>query len=92
MRRLRWSRLARTQLFEIANHYRELDPALAIDMLERIEACPAPLLDFPHIGSPTTDGTRKWQARKTPFILFYDVDDDAIEIVSIHHVRSNYPT
>lgn len=91
MRRLRWSRLARAQLFEIADHYRNIDPELAIDMLERIEAGSEPLLDFPYMGSLTIDGTRKWHARKTPFILFYDVHNDTIEVVGVRHVRSDRP-
>lgn len=91
MRRLLWSRRARTELFSIAEHYRKDDPALAIEMLERIEAGPQALREFPFLGAVTTAGARKWRARGTPFLLFYDVQDDAIEIVGVRHVRSDWP-
>ena len=91
MRRLLWSRRARGELFEIADHYSQFDPLLAVDMLERIEAGPQPLLDFPFLGALTTGGSGKWRARKTPYILFYDVSDAAIEVAAVRHVRTDGP-
>ena len=91
MRRLVWSPRSRQDLIGIAEYYDRIDPTLAADMVDRVEAGPAPLLDSAGIGSPAAAGTRKWRVPGTPFLLFYDAGDDAIEIVAVLHVRSDYP-
>lgn len=74
----------------MAEFYDRLDPALASDMIERVEAALLPLLEFLFLGVMSGSGARKWRAPKTPFLLFYDVTDDEIEIVTVRHVRSNW--
>ena len=89
LRRLIWSPRAQRDLFDIASYYDGIDPTLTNEMLDLIEAAPAPLLDFPLLGAASTGGSRKWRVPRTPFLLFYDPLDDAIEIVTVTHVRSN---
>ena len=48
--RIIWSRPAAADLFEIANYYDRIDPALAIDMIDRVENAPAPLIDNPRVA------------------------------------------
>ena len=60
-------------------------------MLERVEAAPVPLLEFPEIGSLTTAGARKWRVPRTPYLILYDVSGDIIEVLAVQHVRSNWP-
>lgn len=90
MKRLVWSPRSRDDLLAIAAHYDGVAPEMVDDMLQRIETAPTPLLDFPEIGSLTAGGARKWRAPKTPYLLIYDVNDDAVEVVAVEHVRSNW--
>ena len=91
MRRIIWSPRSRGDLIGIAEYYDQFDPALAEQIIDRVETAPAPLLDFPELGSPTTSGARKWLVPKTPYLLLYDVNGDTIEVVAVQHVRSNWP-
>lgn len=88
MRRLLWGRNARRDLYTIAMDYNALQSGLGDELLDRIEAAPLPLLDFPALGIPTSRrGIRKWNVRKTPFQLFYAVIGDDIEIRRVKHGR-----
>lgn len=81
-----WSQPARRDLFRIAAHYRAVDPELATRMLDRIEAGPLPLLEYPEKGPPTRRrGVRKWVIRGTPFLLFYAVRNERLEIRRVFH-------
>jgi plasmid stabilization system protein ParE len=60
-------------------------------MLMRIEHAPAALLDYPDIGSLTPwRGLRKWQVRRTPFLLFYVNTPERLEIRRVVHERSDW--
>jgi len=59
-------------------------------MLDRITEATLPLIDHPHPGPVADDGARGWRVPVTPFILFYDVGYDAIEVVTIRHARCDW--
>lgn len=90
--RVIWSRPAAADLFEIANYYDRIDPALAIDMIDRVKTAPAPLIDNPRVG-PALDeepNVRKWLVPGTPFLLFYAIRGETIEIRRVRHAASDW--
>jgi plasmid stabilization system protein ParE len=91
LKRLIWSGPARRDLYQIAEDCGKIDPALPDMLLERIEEAPLPLLDFPALGSLIGWlGIRKWPVRKTPFVLFYTIRRDVVEIRRVVAVASDW--
>jgi toxin ParE1/3/4 len=87
-----WSRPATADLFEIADYYDAIDSDLAREMLDRVAGAAAPLIDNPRIG-PVLDeqpDVRKWHVLRTPFLLFYAIAGDRIEIRRVRHVRERW--
>ncbi|MBW8911738.1 MAG: type II toxin-antitoxin system RelE/ParE family toxin [Sphingomonas sp.] len=90
--RLIWSRPAAADLFDIADYYDRIDPRLAIEIIDRVENAPAPLLDNSRIG-PVLDEEpeiRRWRIPGTPFLLLYAIRDETIEIRRVRHVASDW--
>lgn len=86
-----WSAPARRDLLDIAFYYDQIDPELPFKLLERIYDAPLVLTKFPKIGSPTLDPhIGKWRAKQTPFILFYFIRGNRIEIRSVRHAASHW--
>lgn len=91
MRRLIWSGPAHRDLYQLAADYGKIDPDLPTLLLERIEEAPLPLLDFPALGSLIgRKGIRKWPIRKTPFVLFYAIRSEVVEIRRVIAVASDW--
>lgn len=89
--RVIWSRDAQDDVFDIVIFYGLDDPALADEFVDRIEAAPVRLIDFPRLGRRLGGrATRKWSVPRTPFILLYVADDDRIEIERVVHVSSDW--
>jgi toxin ParE1/3/4 len=87
-----WSRPAAADLFEIADYYDTIDPDLARDMMDRVADAAMPLIDHPRIG-PVLDEqpeVRKWRIPRTPFLLFYAIAGDRIEVRRVRHVREDW--
>ena len=86
-----WSAPARRDLLDIAFYYGRVDSDLPFTLLERIYDAPQILTRFPKIGSPTSNSkVRKWTVKHTPFILFYVISGDRIEIRHVRHTSSNW--
>lgn len=91
MRTLHWSPAAERDLFDIADRYGAIAPDLAITVLDRVKTAPLSLLDYPAIGSPTRwPGIRKWHANRTPFLLFYAVEEEAVVIRRVVDAASDW--
>jgi toxin ParE1/3/4 len=89
--RLEWAESTETDLNRIIAHYAEIAPSIAMQLVERIENAPKPLLDFPFIGPETeVEGLRKWRVVKTPFLLLYTVEPDLVTIIRVVDARSNW--
>jgi toxin ParE1/3/4 len=91
MRQIEWSLQASFDLEEIADHYGQYDPTLADRLVISIYDAALPLLDNPRLGARVefTD-RRKWNARKTPYKLIYEVRGDIIFIVRVVHGMSDW--
>jgi len=86
-----WSPEALADTLDIARHYLSIDPALAADMLDRIEDAPLILREYPHLGSPTRlAAVRKWRVEGTPFILLYAVGPASVDIRRVVHTASDW--
>lgn len=85
-----WSRPSRDDILEIADHHDRNEPAIVEEMLDRIDRGVGPLVRHPAIGSPVTPSVRKWQVKGTPFLLFYAVRGDELEVRRVRHVRANW--
>ena len=91
MRTVGWGRTAKRELIGLCDWYGQLDPDLPATLTERVDEALAKLLDFPDIGSPVPDSNkRKWQPRRTPFVLFYRVQAGEIRVLKVRHVRSDW--
>lgn len=84
--KLVWSAPAQSDLHDIADHYRHIDPVLSERMRQRVERTPALLTTFPELGTPLGSSTlRKLRVRQTPFLLFNRVLDDRIVVLRVLH-------
>ena len=88
---LRWALRARRDLFDIADHYGEIDPDVADRLLLQIETAPLFLTEHPNAGPPLPDTElRKWSVRRTPFILLYRVSRTTVEVARVVHHSTNW--
>jgi toxin ParE1/3/4 len=91
VRRIEWSERASLDIEDVADFYSDMDPALPDIMIRRISEAALPLLENPRLG-PTAgeNGLRKWNARRTSFLLLYVVRGDIIYIVRVVHAMSDW--
>jgi addiction module RelE/StbE family toxin len=83
---LRWTLAAADDLEEIANYLFEKAPAKAAELIHTIYEAPAGLKTFPYRGrSGKKQGTRKLLVPSLPYIIVYQVKEDAVNIVRILH-------
>lgn len=82
---LRWANLALADLKAIVRHHQSSDPALGVELVERIVAAGAFLAELPEAGPLTIRGRRKWRVPKTPYLLFYRVAPDHIRVLRVLH-------
>ena len=89
--RIEWSEQATFDLEEIADHYGALDPSLPEKLITRIYDAALPLIEYPRLGeSVGYSNRRKWLAKKTPFLLIYEIRGDVILIVRAAHGMSDW--
>ena len=91
MRRIEWGLQASHDLEDIADYYGQFDSALPEALIIRIHGAALPLIDNPELGSRMGySDRRKWTARKTPFLLIYEVRRNIIFIVRVLDARSDW--
>jgi toxin ParE1/3/4 len=90
VRAARWTAPARADLASIDDHLAVSDPGFA-DQVGRaaIEAGQF-LAEFPFAGEEVLPDHRRWHVRRTPYILFYRVLADSVEIVRVRHEKQNW--
>lgn len=88
--RIIWSRPSRNDIFAIVDYYDRNEPAIAEAILDRIEGSVEPILCYPAIGTRVTGSIRKWPVKGTPFLLFYAVRGNELEVRRVRHVRSRW--
>lgn len=82
--RLRYSAEAISQIRDILSYIRNRDETAAKRVAARLEAAARRITHFQQIGRPGTDpGTREWVLPGLPYILVYEIDEPADEVVII---------
>ncbi|WP_137043623.1 type II toxin-antitoxin system RelE/ParE family toxin [Pseudolabrys sp. FHR47] len=80
--RLRFTARALDQLEAIRTYLAERNPAAARRVMAEIHGAAGRLLRYPFMARPgRVLATREWVIRGTPYILVYEVDEVAAEIV-----------
>ena len=86
MNSVRWAKMSREDIARIDHHYRQIDPALADQINERIVRATGFLEDPPRPAPATPRGDRrKWRVAHTPYVLFYRVAADHVRILRVLH-------
>ncbi len=89
--RVVWSAEARSQLHEIVRYVARFDPTAARRLSARIRATVLPLTDYPSLyREGQVPGTRELIPHPN-YRVVYQVDADHVLILSLLHVRRQYP-
>jgi toxin ParE1/3/4 len=84
--RLRYTRPALDDLDDVLTYIAERSPGSARRVQRRIKAVTNLLLEYPRIGTPTSDtDIRRVTAHPYPYLIFYEVRGDEIIIHAIRH-------
>lgn len=92
--RLVWSDRAVAHLEAAFAHIAEDDPVAAGRVIQRVVSlCARLLTDHAEIGRPgRVDGTRELVISKTPYIVAYAVDGEAVTILAVLHGARSWPS
>jgi plasmid stabilization system protein ParE len=83
--KLRFTPRAAANLFEIADHIRERNPAAALRVRAAIYESLQNLILFPEIGRrQKAEGVRKLVTRKYAYLVYYTIDEAANEVVILN--------
>lgn len=86
MREIRWANSAQSDLERIARFHGAIDPALAVELAERIVKATHILSELPQAGQATARaGRRRWRVPRTDYVLFYRVERDHVRILRVLH-------
>jgi len=90
--KLRWTPRAVADLEEISDYLVAASPQAWEHLLQRLERLSEAILDFPLMGKAgLVPGTREFVVSGTPYILVFQVKDDAVVIVSVRDARMRLP-
>ncbi len=90
--RLRYTAEAVAHLSSIYNFLVERNPVAARRVITRIREAASRLREFPFIGQKGDDpGTREWVVQGLPYLIVYEVDmlADEIVVVGVFHGAQN---
>lgn len=89
---LRWTEEAVADLERIADYLFEHAPGHAERLLRALHEAPVALLTFPNRGRlGKKEGTRELVMSQLPYIVVYNVRDDAVYVVRILHGAQQWP-
>ena len=91
--RVRWSRAAADDLFQIVEYVRKENATAAQRVASLVLKSVASLGAFPRRGRPgRVDGTRELPVLSLPFIVVYRLRPDAVEIARVIHGAQRWPS
>lgn len=89
-----WSRDANDELAGIIEYFTNDDKVeLGLDIVDDIFSSADKLADYPLMGhTGRWHGTRELVCATRPYIIIYEIIDDAIHILRVKHTSRLYPT
>jgi toxin ParE1/3/4 len=91
MRKIIWAKSAQNDLQRIERWLeRERSPQYTVQILVALRFRCKFLEDFPHGGSPMSDGLRKLRVPDTGYIMMYRLRMGVTEIVRVFHEREDW--
>lgn len=85
-----WRPSALEDLAGAAAYWRDIDPQLALAMIDAVTGLAARLGRFPRLGPAVAPGLRKLSERRFGYVLLYRISDDAVEVIALRHMRQNW--
>jgi len=91
--RFKLSPVAKSDVLDITDYYTEISPELAERFVDELEAALHGLCFQPGVGSRryahflADRSLRMWQLDRFPFLLFYRVDGQMLDVVRVLHER-----
>ena len=90
--KLKWTHRALRQVDDAFAYIAQDNLTAAQQVVERIAEASRRFLDHPDIGKPgRVAGTREWVVTGTPYIIFYVVKDDTVEVIRVLHGKQSWP-
>jgi toxin ParE1/3/4 len=91
MRKIIWAKSAQNDLQRIEGWLeRERSPQYAVQILAALRFRCKFLEDFPHGGSPMSDGLRRLRVPDTGYIMMYRLITGTTEVVRVFHEREDW--
>jgi toxin ParE1/3/4 len=91
MRKIIWAVSAQKDILRIERWLeREKTPEYAVFVLASLRLRSKFLEDFPHGGSPLSDGLRKLRVPDTGYIMMYRLRSGVTEVVRVFHEREDW--
>lgn len=91
MLRLEWTTPAADQLEHAQDYYHGLNPKAATLMAMRIVEAAHLLCEQPGMGRPgRVTGTREWMVPRTPYLLVYRAQGEALEVLHVWHEAKDW--
>ncbi|MEQ1688826.1 MAG: type II toxin-antitoxin system RelE/ParE family toxin [Sphingopyxis sp.] len=89
--RVFWTRPARSDLQAAIDYLADENPLLALDLLIEADRIDVLLRGVPLAG-PRLDGTdhRKLRLGRLPYVIRYRIKRSVLEILRLHHARSDW--
>lgn len=89
--RVQWSAYARSRREEIFDYISSDDPHAALRLDDNFSSAARRLETLPNIGrAGRIEGTRELVVQAN-YILVYEVAEENVEILTIHHTSQQYP-
>lgn len=90
--KLRYARRARTDIDGIYENISQHDRRAAGAVVRRIRAVSQLLVKYPGLGRPTDmAGVRVFPIVPFPYLIYYRVAADALEVIHVRHGRRDIP-
>jgi len=78
---------ARRELLQARDYYRDIDPGLAVRMLNEHDVAMRYIAGFPEAGSPLFDSYRHVVLPHFPYLIAYAVTTHSVNVLAVFHVR-----
>lgn len=89
---LRWTTAAADDLEGIAEYLFEKSPGTAPQLIRKIYEAPSTLKNYPNLGRPgKKEGTRELVLAPLPYVIVYQLRDEAAYVLRILHAAQDWP-